>query len=317
MNPAESFIIPENEIPDRADRIIVRCLEGSLTRSSVARLIRQQRILVGGKPIRPSSVLNPGDTVLIVSGETEHVPPQGEPLPEICVLLEDDHVVVVDKPPGLVVHPGAGRPAGTMMDILVAQRPEMIGVGEPGRWGIVHRLDRDTSGVMVVAKSVPAHASLSVQFRTHSVHRVYLALVRGSPRAEEGTIDAPLGRHSGNRKKISTVAVKYREAKTRWRVIERFRSIALLEVKPETGRTHQIRVHLASVGLPILGDQVYGRQCRQPRPTDRIMRRAFEIMKRQALHAAALGFRHPSDGRYMEHSSPLPSDMRAVLNLFG
>lgn len=315
MELPESFVIPENESPDRADRLISHCLGGTLTRSSAAKLIRQGRILVAGRPIRTSTVLNPGDRVHIVSGllEAESIPTEG--IPTFSILFEDSHVVVVDKPAGLVVHPGAGRPSGTLMDALVATRPEMVGVGEPGRWGVVHRLDRDTSGVMVLARTALAHGALSLQFRDHTVHRVYLALVRGSPGPEEGVVDAPLGRHTRDRKKISTAAARSREAVTLWTVAQRFGPITLLEVRPRTGRTHQIRVHLASVGLPVVGDPVYGRSRKVTRSSDPLLSRASRIMKRQALHAATLGFQHPSGGGYVEFSSPLPEDMQSVIAL--
>lgn len=315
MGLPESFVIPENETPDRADRLISHCLAGRLSRSSAAKLIRVGRILVDGRPIRASTVLNPGDRVRIVRPVTDEASRRSHEIPPFEIVFEDSQVVVVDKPVGLVVHPGAGRPSGTLMDALVATRPEMIGVGETGRWGVVHRLDRDTSGVMVLAKTIQAHVDLSEQFRRHTVHRVYLALVRGSPGQEEGLVDAALGRHAKDRKRMSTVAAKSRQAVTRWAVLERLGPITLLEVRPQTGRAHQIRVHLASVGLPVLGDPVYGRSRRISRSRDPLLRRASSIMRRQALHAAILGFRHPSHQGYVEFSSPLPGDMQSVLSV--
>jgi 23S rRNA pseudouridine1911/1915/1917 synthase len=233
------------------------------------------------------------------------------------IVMEDEDVVVVDKPPGLVVHPGAGRPYATLMDSLIATRPEMVGVGELGRWGVVHRLDRDTSGVMVVAKTVSAHASLSAQFKEHSVHRIYLAFVRGEPGTDEGVVDAALGRHTKDRKKISTRTTKPRRAVTRWRVLERFGGITLLEIRPETGRTHQIRAHLASVGLPIAGDQVYGKLRAKAAGLSPAQKKAIAGLQRQALHAAVLGFIHPGTSQYVEFSSPLPEDMRKAIELCG
>ena len=198
------------------------------------------------------------------------------------------------------------------MDILVSSRPEMVGVGEQGRWGVVHRLDRDTSGVMVFAKTASAHAELSAQFKAHSIHRVYLALVRGNPGEETGTVDAPIGRHVKERKRISTKTGKARRAVTRWAVKERFGGLTLLEVYPETGRTHQIRVHLAYVGLPVAGDPVYGKMRRKGGVADPRLRKALEVLKRQALHAAVLGFIHPRSLEYVEFSSPMPADMAEV-----
>ncbi|HMK37190.1 MAG TPA: RluA family pseudouridine synthase, partial [Desulfomonilaceae bacterium] len=202
------------------------------------------------------------------------------------------------------------------MDEIVATRPEMMGVGEQGRWGVVHRLDRDTSGVMVLAKSSRAYESLARQFQEHSVHRVYLALVRAEPRNDEGMVDAPLGRHSKDRKRMSTRTSKPRRAVTRWRVIERLQGITLLEITPETGRTHQIRVHLASVGMPVAGDQVYGKMRDKGVLFNPERGRALATLKRQALHAAVLGFSHPGSSRYVEFSSPIPKDMGKLVEAF-
>ncbi len=220
---------------------------------------------------------------------------------------------MVDKPAGIVVHPGAGRPSNTLMDLLMSSRPEMKGVGEPGRWGVVHRLDRDTSGVMVFAKTASAHAALSAQFKAHSIHRMYLALVRGNPGEESGIVDAPIGRHIKDRKRISTKTAKSRHAVTRWTVRERFGGLTLLEVYPETGRTHQIRVHLAFIGLPVTGDPVYGKLRGKGGVADPKLRKALEVLKRQALHAAVLGFIHPRSLKHVQFSSPLPEDMAGAI----
>ncbi len=181
MELPSSLVIPEAAIPDRADKILADCLAATASRSSLARVIRSGRVLVKGRPISPSTVLGPGDRIeilpeTIIAGTTPDIEP-----PSFGIIFEDEDLIVVDKPPGIVVHPGAGRTSNTLMDILVSSRPEMVGVGEPGRWGVVHRLDRDTSGVMVLAKTASAHADLSAQFKAHSIHRMYLALVRGNP----------------------------------------------------------------------------------------------------------------------------------------
>jgi 23S rRNA pseudouridine1911/1915/1917 synthase len=236
-------------------------------------------------------------------------------VPPFAILHEDQDVIIVDKPAGLVVHPGAGRSSGTLMDALVSTRPEMMAVGEPGRWGVVHRLDRDTSGVMALAKTQTAHASLSMQFKNHTVHRIYLALVRGNPGKDAGMVDAPLGRNVKDRKRMSTSTHKARRAVTVWTVRRRFGSVTLLEVRPETGRTHQIRVHLASIGIPVLGDQVYGRLRKAGTRSDPVQVKASMLLKRQALHAAVLGFEHPTSLDYVEFSSGLPEDMADVVSL--
>jgi 23S rRNA pseudouridine1911/1915/1917 synthase len=315
MDTPQLFIVPEDATPDRADRVLAECLPGEHTRSALARLMRMGLVKVGGRSVRPSTVLNPGDTVELVVETSVTAETEKPNAPDFRIIMEDEDVIVVDKPPGLVVHTGAGRPSVTLMDALVEARPEMVGVGEPGRWGVVHRLDRDTSGVMVLAKSHRAHESLSAQFKEHSVHRIYLALVRANPGEDHGVVDAPLGRHTKDRKKISTRTSKPRRAVTRWKVLQRLGGITLLEITPETGRTHQIRVHLASIGLPIAGDQVYGKLRKNAAGLNPMQKKAVDVLKRQALHAAVLGFIHPATLRYVEFSSPLPEDMRKVIEV--
>ncbi|MGB6068341.1 MAG: RluA family pseudouridine synthase [Desulfomonilaceae bacterium] len=317
MDLPPSFVIPENTFPDRADKILAGYLASGQSRSSVARVIRSGRVLVKGRPISPSTVLSPGDQIEILP---EKVVATTEPeieVPSFGIIFEDEDLIVVDKPPGIVVHPGARRPSNTLMDVLISTRPEMKGVGEQGRWGVVHRLDRDTSGVMVFAKTVAAHAALSAQFKAHSIHRVYVALVRGNPGQESGLVDVTIGRHVKERKRMSTTTGKGRRAVTRWRVKERFGGLTLLEVYPETGRTHQIRVHLAHIGLPVAGDPVYGKMRGKGGASDPKVRKALEMLKRQALHAAVLGFVHPRSQKYVEFFSPLPTDMAEAIKICG
>jgi len=313
MITPSSVIIPEDAAPDRADKILSECLPGSPSRSSLTRLMKKGLVIRDGVAIRPSTILGPGDRVEVLVSETQRTAAKAGAMPQFTILFEDKDIIVVDKPPGLVVHPGAGRASGTLVDALLESRPEMIGVGEPDRWGVVHRLDRDTSGVMVLAKTAPAHASLSAQFKSHSIRRIYLALVRGAPGKDEGTIDAPLGRHPKDRKKISTTTAKPRRAVTRWKALERFAGLTLLKVRPETGRTHQIRVHLASVGLPVAGDPVYGKSRGKRGSADPGLRRVESALKRQALHASVLGFIHPSTSEYVEFSSALAGDIAAAM----
>ncbi|MEW6529564.1 MAG: RluA family pseudouridine synthase [Thermodesulfobacteriota bacterium] len=307
--------IPQNATPDRADRLLAELLKEKFSRSGVARLIRLGRVRVSGRAIQPSTILKPGDVVEIDLAEQKPILDLAGPAPLVDILFEDEDLIVVNKPPGLVVHPGAGRPVSTLVDTLVSSRPEMVGVGQYGRWGVVHRLDKDTSGVMVVAKSQKAYQALSAAFKEHSIHRVYLALVRGEPSADEGMVDKPLGRHAKDRKRISTATTKPRAAITRWKVLERLGGITLLGVTPKTGRTHQIRVHLASIGLPVAGDPVYGRMRKKTCLRDTALRRGLESLKRQALHAAVLGFTHPRSGEYMEFSAPMPEDMATAVSM--
>jgi 23S rRNA pseudouridine1911/1915/1917 synthase len=309
-----SLSVPENTSPGRADRLLSDILVGQISRSSLARMIRQGKILVDGQRIKPSTIIRPGQLVIIEP--EEEVPEIAGPsvdVPEPNILFEDNDIIVIDKPAGLVVHPGAGTKTPTLMDILVKSRPEMIGIGEPGRWGIVHRLDKDTTGVMVIAKTPIAHQKLSEQFRKHSIGRVYLALVRGNPKLDSGTIEKELGRSRTDRKKISTVTRKGRSAVTHWMVTYRYGSVSLIEVRPQTGRTHQIRVHLASIGFPILGDRVYGIPTRRQKSRDPLIRRVGLVLKRQALHATFLAIIHPVSGQALEFSSGLPEDMQAAI----
>jgi 23S rRNA pseudouridine1911/1915/1917 synthase len=221
------------------------------------------------------------------------------------VLHEDADVVVVDKPAGLVVHPAPGHAGGTLVNALLHHCGDLAGVGGVLRPGIVHRLDRGTSGVLVVAKHDDAHQALARQFHDHTVERVYCALVRGVPREDAGRVDRPIGRHVHDRKRMSVATRGGRAAHTAWRVVRRFQASerSLLEVRPETGRTHQIRVHLATAGLPIVGDPVYGRRGRDP----------AEDLDRPALHAAVLGFDHPRSGTRLRFEAPLPDDLAALL----
>lgn len=315
MITGSSFFVPYDIDPDRADKVIAACLPQEQSRSSLARLIRQGQVLVNGRTVRPSTVLKPGDRVQLVPEDRQALPLRKHESPHFKILFEDEDLIVVDKPAGLVVHPGAGRPAGTLVDALTETRPQMVGVGESGRWGVVHRLDRDTSGVMVLAKTAVTHSALSALFKQHSIHRIYLALVRGDPGEDEGTINIPLGRHRRDRKRMSTSTLKPRHALTRWKVRTRYGGLTLLEVAPQTGRTHQIRAHLAYAGLPVAGDPMYGRKRGRSVVKDPILRDALALLKRQALHATVLGFIHPVKSEYAEFSSPVPTDIAEALSL--
>ena len=220
------------------------------------------------------------------------------------LLYEDSHLLVVNKPAGMVVHPAVGHRAGTLVHALLHHCAGLSVIGGVERPGIVHRLDKGTSGLLMVAKNDQAHRSLSAQLKEHSIDREYLALVRGTPSAEQGTIDAPIGRHPQDRKRFTTHARIGRAAQTHWCVEKRFADLTLLRVRLETGRTHQIRVHLASVGFPILGDPVYGGGRRKNRELG---------LDRQALHATLLGFEHPNSGKRLRFEAELPLDLQDVL----
>jgi 23S rRNA pseudouridine1911/1915/1917 synthase len=269
----------------------------------VRRLLEQGAITVEGRTVKPAARLREGDRVRgqIPEPEPDRLTPEALPLD---VVYEDAHLIVIDKPAGLVVHPAPGHRSGTLVNALLHHCRELSGVGGVRRPGIVHRLDKDTSGLLVAAKSDRAHRGLARQFKAHSIAREYQALVSGVPRSASGSIDAAIGRHPGDRKKWSTRAPRGRSAVTHWRVEERLGALTLLRVTLETGRTHQIRVHLASVGLPVAADPVYGGGRGAARELG---------LARQALHAALLGFEHPVTGERVAFRAELPEDLRVVL----
>jgi 23S rRNA pseudouridine1911/1915/1917 synthase len=237
--------------------------------------------------------------------------PQPEDIP-IAVVYEDARLLVVNKPAGLVVHPGAGTSRGTLVNALLRHVRDLSGVGGVLRPGIVHRLDRGTSGLLVVAKDDETHRALVRQFAGRTVEKEYLALVLGVPARLSGEVDAPIGRDPVHRQKMSVRAPRGREARTSWRVDERFDGAALLRVRIHTGRTHQIRVHLASIGHPVAGDAVYG-GTRTPSSRRAAAREALLSLERPALHAARLSFAHPASGERLACEAPLPRDIEAVL----
>ncbi|MEZ4332046.1 MAG: RluA family pseudouridine synthase [Myxococcota bacterium] len=293
-----ALAVAERHAGQRLD-IVLAELAG-VSRAQVRRWIDDDRVRIAGRPVRASRAVAAGETI-------EAWPPAPEPMslvPEaiaLVVLHEDPDLIVLDKPAGLVVHPAPGHPSGTLVNALLHHcRGELAGIGGVLRPGIVHRLDRGTSGVMVAAKTDLAHQGLAAQFARHSIERVYRTFVRGSPTASEGRIDRPIGRHPDDRQRMSVRSRSGRRAVTNWRVLRRDRAnrIAELEIRPETGRTHQIRVHLASAGLPLVGDVVYGRA-----------RGRAAALGRPALHAARLGFVHPRTGLRHVYAAELPADL--------
>ena len=271
--------------------------EPELSRSQLKRLVVEGNVLLNGGLPKAGSRVRPGDLVSV----TVPAPRPTEVVPEdipLQVVYQDGEMLVVDKPAGLTVHPAPGHPSGTLVNALLALCPDLKGIGGELRPGIVHRLDKDTSGLMMVAKSGPAHASLSRQIKDRAVLKGYTAMALGRVALDEGRIDAPIGRDPRNRKRMAAAPVG-RDAVTAYRVVRRYGSHTLLEVFPETGRTHQIRVHLAHAGHPILGDPVYGGRS--------------DLLPRQFLHAHLLGMRHPSSGEYMEFRSDLPEDLERTV----
>ncbi len=271
-----------------------------VTRSAAARLCEEGRVTLAGKPLAKNYRLTGGEAVAVTLPDpvAVDVAPQDIPLD---VVYEDDDVIVVNKPKGLVVHPAPGHPDGTLVNALLHHCGDSLsGIGGELRPGIVHRIDRDTSGLIIAAKNDLAHQKLAAQLQDHTLSRIYRCIVAGNLREDSGTVDAPIGRHPADRKKMAVVA-NGRSAVTHWRVLERFPGFTYVECRLETGRTHQIRVHMAHIGHPILGDTVYG--AKKPVPG----------LQGQCLHAVGLRFIHPRTGEPVELWCDLPEEFRAQL----
>jgi len=297
----------------RLDRALADAIP-ALSRERLKSLIRSGAIDASGTLVRDPAVKVHGDETLRVEvpvPEPAHNEPQDIPL---RVVFEDEHLLVVDKPAGLVVHPAAGNRDGTLVNALLHHcGGSLSGIGGVARPGIVHRIDKDTSGLLVVAKTDVAHVGLAKQFAAHSVERRYLAIVSGTPKVVGGTVDAPLARSSANRKKIAIVETgRGKRAVTHWRRLTALSEAALVECRLETGRTHQVRVHMASIGHPLLGDQVYGGSGKTHRKILNDL-----SFNRQALHAAELGFIHPVTKHRLSFASAMPTDMQELFNALG
>jgi 23S rRNA pseudouridine1911/1915/1917 synthase len=277
------------------------------SRSNIQRLIKEGHVTGGTSAVRSSTTVHTGQTYTIDIPPPAPSIPQAEELP-LRIIYQDPHIVVLDKPAGMVVHPAAGHTGGTLVNALLHHVKDLSGIGGETRPGIVHRLDRGTSGVMVVAKTDRAHHELSRQFADREVEKEYIALVWGVVQPGR-RIDAPIGRDPGQRQKMSTRARRARHAVTRVTFAKHFKGASLLKVAIATGRTHQIRVHLSTIGHPIVGDVTYGGVHRRTAAN----LRAVQRLERPFLHSARLAFTHPGDGRRVEFDSPLPPDLQAVL----
>ena len=297
----------------RLDRALADAVP-TLSRERLKSLIRSGAVESGGALLRDPAVKVRGNESLRVAvPEPEPAHNEAQAIP-LRVVFEDEHLLVVDKPAGLVVHPAAGNFDGTLVNALLHHcGGSLSGIGGVARPGIVHRIDKDTSGLLVVAKTDVTHEGLARQFAAHSIDRRYLAIVSGVPKTADGTVDAPLARSAANRKKIAIVeGSRGKRAVTHWRRLQPLRDAALVECRLETGRTHQVRVHMASIGHPLVGDPVYGRAGK----THGKLLKELQFY-RQALHAAELGFTHPVTKYRLSFSSPMPPDMQELFNALG
>lgn len=303
-----SILVTAKDQGKRIDQFLAET-DLNLSRSQAKHLIEQKHILLNHRPAKPSARLKPGDTISATLPTPKPLSIAPEPIP-LNILYEDDSIIAIDKPSGMVVHPAPGNPSGTLVNALLYHCKDLSGINGALRPGIVHRLDKETSGVMVVAKNDGAYHHLTRQFKNRTVKKVYLAIAYGDMKQKEGLIDAPIGRHPDQRKKMTTRSKKGRVALTRWKVLERFEAFTLLEIYPETGRTHQIRVHLSAIGHPLLGDPLYGRK---KAVQDLKWRECIKRMNRQALHAHRLELDHPQTGERVLFVAPIPQDMKETL----
>lgn len=287
------FTVPPQEGGQRMDRWLAEVC-GDLSRSQIQALMEDRKVSAGGRPVNKKEKAVPGMVVEVVLPDPQPIEavPQNIPLE---IVYEDPSLLVVNKPKGMVVHPAPGNPDGTLVNALLYHcAGQLSGIGGAIRPGIVHRIDKDTSGLLVVAKTDAAHQALSDQMSVHAIHRVYHAVVYGNLREDEGFVEAPIGRDPRDRKKMAVTPVNSKYAYTGWRVLERFGNFTYIACQLKTGRTHQIRVHMASIGHPLAGDPVYG------------PRNCIRSLGGQCLHAKELGFTHPATGEWMRFDSELP-----------
>lgn len=294
------FVVEQEEEGIRIDRYLSERLK-DLSRSYIQKLLKEEAVLAGGKAVKANHKVNAGEEIELEVPEA--VEPEIEPEQmDLDILYEDQDIILINKPKGMVVHPAAGHFNGTLVNGLMAHcREELSGINGVMRPGIVHRIDMDTTGVLIVCKNDFAHNSIAEQLKVHSITRKYYAIVHGVLKDDNGTVNAPIGRHPVDRKKMSINEKNGRDAITHYQVLERFKQFTYVECRLETGRTHQIRVHMAAIGHPLLGDEVYGpSKC------------PFKL-RGQTLHAGVLGVVHPRTGKYMEFSAPLPEYFQDLL----
>lgn len=297
----QEWIVQPGEAGERIDKYVTESIEEQISRSQIQQWIKNGDITVNGAVVKPNHKLAADDKVVLTIPEPVEVSIMPEPIP-LDIVYEDSDVIVVNKPRGMVVHPAPGHYSGTLVNALLHHCQDLSGINGKLRPGIVHRIDKDTSGLLMAAKNDKAHLSLAAQLKAHSVTRKYTAVVHGNVAHDQGTIDAPIGRDPSDRKKYMVTDKNSKHAITHFIVLDRLADYTVLQLKLETGRTHQIRVHMKYIDHPLVGDPMYGRSKGNP-------------IEGQALHAEVLGFVHPASGEYMEFEAGLPDDMNHLLDV--
>lgn len=313
MDSNRQLFFPEDRPTERLDTYLSECLT-DISRSQLKKLIDSGLITLNGEPTKASTKLKGGEAIQVSLPEPEPSKALPEDIP-LHILYEDQDLIVIDKPAGMVVHPAAGHSQGTLVNALLYHCTDLAGIGGELRPGIVHRIDKDTSGAIVVTKNDQSHQHLAAQFKDHSINRRYLALVHGDPGKDSGKIDQPIGRHPIQRKKMSGKARNGKRAVTHWKILKQYNvnRLSLIELQLETGRTHQIRVHFAEINCPLVADPLYGNRSRAIALKDMELRRLIDQLPGQALHAQKLGFIHPTSGKYLEFFSEIPETLRNII----
>ncbi len=313
MNLTRQLLFPDDRPVERLDTFVSECLP-DISRSQLKKLIDSGQITLNHAQTKASNKLRGGESIQVILPDPEPIAALPEAIP-LHILYEDQDLIVIDKPAGMVVHPAAGHSHGTLVNALLHHCTDLAGIGGELRPGIVHRIDKDTSGVLVVTKNDLSHQHLATQFKDHSIKRRYLALIHGAPSDQSGIIDQPIGRHPTQRKKMSSKAKKSKRAVTHWKILKQYNinRLSLVELQLETGRTHQIRVHFTEINCPLIGDPLYGNRSRTTAIKDMELRKLIDRLPGQALHAQSLGFIHPRSGKYLEFSSEMPETLQNIL----
>jgi 23S rRNA pseudouridine1911/1915/1917 synthase len=313
MPKTYAFSVNKEAVAKRLDTYLTETIS-SLSRSQAKKIIEGGCVTVNNHSPKAAQKLKEDDQIEVRLPEPRALETQPEDI-SLDVLHEDEDIIVINKPAGMVVHPAPGNYTGTLVNALLYHCPSLTGIGGVVRPGIVHRLDKGTSGVLVVAKNDLSHQTLSSQFKKHTISRLYHCLVYGRMESKSGVVDLPIGRDITQRKKMSVRTKKGRESVTHWKMLEDYHNFSWLEIRPQTGRTHQIRVHLSNINHPIVGDTVYGGGRRPVNAKDGPLKEMIKNLNRPLLHASVLGFHHPRTKEYREFTAPLPSEIQGIFKL--